>query len=460
MKTVWRILALVVGGLALLAALVLTFRVGAVPVLEIQPELPAIGGRTPVVVTAATTGRGLTSLRLELVQEDRSYVIEERSYRPRPVWAFWGDRTERDELRTDVGRETVPELQQGEAVLRVTAGRAPTWLVRPDPSVRELRLPVRLVPPELSVLSMQNYATQGGAGVVVYRVGDSSVRDGVQAGEWFFPGTPLPGGEAGDRFCLFGVPWDLAEGSGVRLAAEDDVANRTDVAFIERFFPKAPARDRIGLSDAFMGRVIPEILRRTPDLPDHGDLLENYLQVNGELRRRNADELVELARGSAPEFLWNEPFSSLPNAQVMSAFADQRTYLYGGRPVDEQTHLGYDLASVARAPVPAANRGVVAMARYFGIYGNTVVLDHGHGLMSLYAHLSSFQVVEGQQVERGAVLGRTGATGLAGGDHLHFTTLVRGLPVNPTQWWDASWIRDRVARKLGPALPFEDTPTE
>jgi murein DD-endopeptidase MepM/ murein hydrolase activator NlpD len=460
MKTVWRILALAVGGLALLVALVLTFRVGAVPALDIQPELPAIGRRTPVVVTATTAGRGLTNLRFEVVQEERTYVIEERSYRPQPVWAFWAERTERDELRADVGRETVPELRQGEAVLRVTAGRAPTWLIRPDPVVREMLLPVRLVPPELAVVSIQNYATQGGAGVVVYRVGDSSVRDGVQAGDWYFPGTLLPGGGAGDRFCLFGVPWDVADGSEIRLTAEDDVANRADVAFVERFFPKPPARDRIGLSDGFMSRVIPEIMRRTPDLPDRGGLLENYLQVNGELRRRNADELVELARGSAPEFLWSEPFISLPNAQVMSSFADRRTYLHAGRPVDEQTHLGYDLASVARAPVPAANRGVVVMARYFGIYGNAVVLDHGHGLMSLYAHLSSFQVVEGQQVERGAVLGRTGATGLAGGDHLHYTTLVRGLPVNPTQWWDGSWIRDRVARKLGPALPYAATATD
>jgi murein DD-endopeptidase MepM/ murein hydrolase activator NlpD len=282
----------------------------------------------------------------------------------------------------------------------------------------------------------------------------------VQAGDWFFPGAPLPGGGTGDRFCLFGVPWDLDDGSGVSLIAEDAVANRAALAFVERFFPRPPARDRIGLSDSFMSRVVPEILRRSPELSDRGDLLENYLQVNGELRRRNAEELVALARGSAPEFLWTEPFLSLPNAKVMSAFADQRTYLYGGRAVDEQTHLGYDLASVARAPVPAANRGVVVMARYFGIYGNTVVVDHGHGLMSLYSHLSSFLVVEGQQVERGAVLGTTGATGLAGGDHLHFTTLVGGLPVNPTQWWDASWIRDRVARKLGPALPFEATPGE
>jgi len=200
---------------------------------------------------------------------------------------------------------------------------------------------------------------------------------------------------------------------------------------------------------------VPEIMLRTPALQDRGTLLDNYLLVNGELRRRNAEELVELARDSPPAFLWNEPFGSLPNGKVMSSFADQRTYLYEGRPVDEQTHLGFDLASVARAPVPAANRGVVKLARYFGIYGNTVVLDHGHGLMSLYAHLSTIDVKEGQEVERGAVLGRTGATGLAGGDHLHFSMLVRGLPVNPREWWDANWIRDRISRKLWRTPPSE-----
>jgi len=134
----------------------------------------------------------------------------------------------------------------------------------------------------------------------------------------------------------------------------------------------------------------------------------------------------------------------------MSSFADRRTYFYRGREVDEQTHLGFDLAVVARTPVPAANRGVVVLARYLGIYGNTVVLDHGLGLGSLYAHLSSIEVKEGQPVERGAIVGHTGSTGLAGGDHLHFTTLVRGLPVNPIEWWDASWVRDRVASKVGP----------
>ena len=186
-------------------------------------------------------GRGLAGLRLELVQGDLTHVIEERSYRPLPPWALTGERTEHDEIDTVVGRESLPELREGEAVLRATATRPGTWLRHPDPTVLEVRLPVRLYPPELSVLSTHNYVTQGGAGVVVYRVGETSVRDGVQAGEWFFPGAALPGGGPGDRFCLFGVPWDLDDEAGLRLAAEDDVANRAEVAFVDRFFPKPPA---------------------------------------------------------------------------------------------------------------------------------------------------------------------------------------------------------------------------
>jgi murein DD-endopeptidase MepM/ murein hydrolase activator NlpD len=293
---------------------------------------------------------------------------------------------------------------------------------------------------------------QGGSGVVVYRAGATAVRHGVRAGRSFFPGVPLPGGGKEDRLALFGVPWDLDEPLGLRLVAEDDAGNAAELAFVDRFFPKPPARDTIALDDAFLAKVVPEIRAQTPALEDRGGLLENYLQINRELRQKNAEELLALAPRSAGAFLWTEPFLPLRNAQVMSAFADRRTYVHAGREVDAQTHLGFDLAVVAHTPVPAANRGVVLLARYFGIYGNSVVLDHGLGLGTLYAHLSSIDVKEGETVERGAILGRTGATGLAGGDHLHFTTLVRGLPVNPVEWWDAAWIRDRVAAKVGPML--------
>ena len=192
----------------------------------------------------------------------------------------------------------------------------------------------------------------------------------------------------------------------------------------------------------------------TPGAEEQGSLLDNYLWVNRELRKRNAAEIIGLAEKSSREFLWDRPFVPMSNAQVMSSFADRRTYVYQGREVDQQDHLGFDLASVRHADIEASNSGKVVLARYFGIYGNAVVLDHGYGLMSLYGHLSSISVEEGQWVERGQVVGRSGETGLAGGDHLHFTLLVGGRPVSPVEWWDGAWIRDRFAAKLESAFDF------
>ncbi|HKI85390.1 MAG TPA: M23 family metallopeptidase, partial [Thermoanaerobaculia bacterium] len=212
--------------------------------------------------------------------------------------------------------------------------------------------------------------------------------------------------------------------------------------------------DTIHITDAFLARAVPAILAHTPGLEDRGSLLENFLEINGALRKSEAEDLRGLAKKSTPAFLWHRPFERLPRAAAKSSFADHRTYVYKGKVIDHQYHLGIDLASVERAPIPAANDGIVLMARYFGIYGNAVVIDHGYGLMSLYGHLSSFAVKEGDHVRRGQVIGQTGETGLAGGDHLHFTMLLDGVPVKPHEWWDPHWIHDRVASKLGKALEF------
>lgn len=454
-KLLSQLIAVVVVAVIVFACLAI-FRVGAPPAITIEPALPGIGKRTPVTVTVEESGRGLGDVTVELVQGERRKVLGGRVHQPRPFWAFWGPRATTDVVEVDAGRETFEGLREGEATIRVIAQRAPTWLRYPDPAVQELTLPVRLVPPSIEVMSTAVHAAQGGSEAVVYRVGETAVRDGVRAGEWWFPGHPLPGGGERDRFSLFAVPYDVDDEGQVRLVAVDDVGNESAAAFINEFFKKPVKTGTIRVSDGFMQKVVPAILAQTPEIEDRGNLLETYLAINGELRAANAQALVDLAEESAPSFLWSERFLQMPNTQVMSTFAERRTYIYNGRPVDEQTHLGYDLASTRRASVPAANDGVVVLARYFGIYGNAVVIDHGYGLMTLYGHLSSIAVSEGEQVERGQSIGRSGETGLAGGDHLHYTVLLQGLPVDPVQWWDAHWIHDRLAAKLGPALGFEE----
>jgi murein DD-endopeptidase MepM/ murein hydrolase activator NlpD len=129
-------------------------------------------------------------------------------------------------------------------------------------------------------------------------------------------------------------------------------------------------------------------------------------------------------------------------------FADQRTYLYNGQAIDTQTHLGVDIASTAQAPIRAANRGRVVFAEYLGIYGNMIILDHGQGIASLYSHLSTIETTVGTLVEKDQQIGRSGASGMAGGDHLHFSMLVHGLFVTPVEWWDQHWIDVNIKNAL------------
>jgi murein DD-endopeptidase MepM/ murein hydrolase activator NlpD len=443
--------------LALLVVLFAAFAAffpGAAPKVSVEPAMPGIGRRTPIRIRIEDPQR-VEKVKVEVVQGMDVKPVEEKAFEPRPAWRFWGDPPP-VAMSVDVGRETVKGLRAGEATVRVTAERAGAWLRRPAPVVAEVKLPVRLAPPSLQVLSTFHYVAQGGSEAVVYRVGEGTVRDGVRSGDWWFPGFPVPGNpDQQVRFALFAIPYDMTDVSGVRLVAEDEVGNRAEAGFIDKFTPRPLKTDTIEVNDAFLNRVVPAILSQSPEVEDKGDLLQNYLQINRDLRKKNAQTLKELADKSAREFLWNRPFLPMINAAITAAFADRRTYVYNGREIDKQDHLGFDMASVERDAIRASNDGRVVLARFFGIYGNAVVIDHGYGLQSLYGHLSSLAVKEGDLVKRGQELGRSGQTGLAGGDHLHFTLLLQGLAVTPVEWWDPHWIQDRIARKLGPALPYQ-----
>lgn len=442
----------VVAGLGFLA--LASTRGSPPPTVDITLERAAIGPKNGVTVRVAEPERGLSSLKVELVQGELTKLLDEQTFIPREPWAYWGELASEHVTAADIGKLAIPELVEGEAILRVTAGRAGNWISSPDPVVTERKLEVRLTPPLLQPLSEFIYVAQGGVEVVVYQVGESSIKDGVAIGSWFFPGYPLPKGGKQDRFALFAMPYDVDDPSDLRLIAEDELGNTAvRKSFIHKFTPRPLGRDTIALNEKFMTKVVEEILPRAK-LADKGDLLENYLQLNGELRRQNSATLRELSKQSEPAFLWDKAFLPMKNAAVKGSFADRRTYVLADKPVDTQDHLGFDLASVSRASIESANDGKVVMADYFGIFGNCVIVDHGFGLMTLYAHLSTISVENGQKVTRGQEVGRSGATGMAGGDHLHFTTLLHGLPVTPVEWWDDHWIQDRLKLKLGDSLPY------
>jgi len=446
--------------LSAIVALWVGFSVGPEPQLSLTSgfdaadEVALLGPRNTLTATALEPERGTGQVQVEFEQEGQVHTLGQATSAFRSPWKPWlAPEQAQARLSVEINRETVPNLREGPVTVRLTAQRSSGFLRSPDPVVLERSFTVRLKSPSLEIRSTTHYVAQGGAEVVVYKVGETTSSSGVRVGDWFFPGYPLPNGEPQERFAFYAVPYDQSEEGDLRLVAEDQVANRSEKRFVDRFFAKPLGKDTIRLSDGFLEKVVPDILSQTPELQPGDDLLAGYLAINRDLRRQNRAELRELATRTRQEFLWRGPFLSLRGAKAMAGFSQRRTYTYKGKPVDTQDHLGFDLASVARAAVQAANNGVVLRAGWFGIYGNAVILDHGYGLLSLYGHLSSVSVQEGDEVIRGQELGRTGATGLAGGDHLHFAILLHGLPVNPVEWWDDHWIEDRLRLKLGEALP-------
>jgi murein DD-endopeptidase MepM/ murein hydrolase activator NlpD len=365
-------------------------------------------------------------------------------------WKFWSHHVESSATYTaSVGRKEIPDLKEGSARLIVTATNN-SWgrFFRGGQSQFIKDLPVRFLPPRAEILTAQHYINQGGCDMALMKVSEGTVESGVQVGGYFFPSWAVKDSDPTTRMCIFAYPYDVNPATPARGVARDDAGNQTVVNFNYKVFPKKFKSDTINLKDDDMERVVPPILSQTPELSDQGSPLKNFLLVNGPLRRMDAQQLVAFSQKTAPHLTWTQPFIQLGNSKVEASFADFRTYTYNGQVVDHQVHLGFDLAVVQHAPVLAANDGNVVYAGFLGIFGNVVVIDHGCGLQSLYAHLNSIDVKEGDAVKRSQVIAHSGQTGLAFGDHLHFTMLLDGIPVNPVEWWDPHWIHDRIEAKL------------
>jgi murein DD-endopeptidase MepM/ murein hydrolase activator NlpD len=359
-----------------------------------------------------------------------------------------------------IGRQAIPDLRTGPARITVRAARPVLFGLREIETVVTRDVQVRLEPPQLAVLSTFHYINLGGSEFVVYRATPEDVASGVRVGDKEYPGYPAKGaGLTGDpamRVAFFALLFDQPLDAPIQVFARDEAGNEAVAALDNRVFPKKYQKSRIEIDDKFLGRVVPAIAGNSPSITvPSGDLLAGFLKINGDLRRENNAYIASLAKKSSPDLLFMDAFQQLGDSQVEAKFADTRTYVYQGKDVDQQVHLGFDLAVTANVPIKAAQKGVIVHAAYLGIYGNCVIIDHGMGVQSLYGHLSSLGVKVGDRVEKGQVIGRSGMTGLAGGDHLHFTMLVGGQQVTPVDWWSKQWMEDRVLRKIkaagGPA---------
>jgi murein DD-endopeptidase MepM/ murein hydrolase activator NlpD len=339
-------------------------------------------------------------------------------------------------------------LTDGKGLLRVTVldrSWRSWWHGNTAEVQKEIIIDTR--PPVIDVLTQQNYVNQGGTGLAVFRVSESCPTTGVRVGANFYPAASGYYANKAIHIAFFALGYNQPPGTEIVLEATDLAGNVTRTRFPHFVRKKVFKKDALTVSDGFINQILPEFHALLPAKPN-ATLKERFLFINRDLRQMNYQTIVAATRKTEPAMLWKGPFLRLPNAAPRAGFADRRTYMYEGKEIDQQEHLGVDLASLMNSPVPAANSGVVASTGFIGIYGQTVILDHGFGLFSMYSHLSQITVKSGDRVAKDTILGNTGSTGLAGGDHLHFSMMVHDTFVDPIEWWDPHWIRDNVTSKL------------
>lgn len=407
------------------------------PQITLANEGAPFGASRDVSFTVLDQRSGIREVSLQLVQKGKSATLYEKSF-PR-LNIFFEAGPERLEDSLEVKAQALG-FEDGPAELVIT-GRDFSWWhwLRGNTTVMRYGVLIDTKPPMISVVYTPRYIMPGGSGVIVYKLSEKAAKHGVFINDLFFPGFPATDPFDGKYAAFIGLPYDLDKLDSPRIIAVDEADNQGVVVFGMILKKAHTVHDRITLSDDFLNRKLPEFAQNYPEM--YGSLLEQYLFVNNKVRAANNAKIKEICKSPSPKRLWQGRFLRLPRSSRQAGFADHRSYYYQGKEVDKQVHLGMDLASTRHAPVKAANRGQVVFADYLGIYGNTVILDHGQGVFSLYGHLSQIEVKPGDLVDQDSVIGLSGATGMAGGDHLHFSMLVNGVFVSPLEWWDEHWLK-------------------
>ena len=442
---------LVVGGLLYGAAYLYAGTLPG-PVIDLRRPDKYVGQNSQLEFSVETPTGEFSRIDAVLEQDGQSTTVFSTDPDEQPVGEVKQEGPNRMYVIRPIGKQALPNLQAGPGRIVVRATQPVLYGIRTAESTVTRDFEVRLDPPRVGVLSLHHFVNHGGPEFVVFRATPEDVTAGVRVGDVEYPafaGSSVGIADPAVRVAFFALAYDQDRNSPISVFARDVAGNQATSPVEHRVFPKPFAKSRIEITDAFLQRVVPAIAQNTPGANiDTSDLLKGFLTINNDLRRQNNQTISELASKTHPQMLWREAFSQLINTAIQSRFADYRTYFYNGQEIDQQVHLGFDLASLRHAPVTASNRGFVVFADYLGIYGNCVIVDHGMGVQSLYAHLSTIEAKVGDTVEKGQSLGRTGQTGLAGGDHLHFTMLVNGVSISPIEMWDPKWMEDRVFRKI------------
>jgi murein DD-endopeptidase MepM/ murein hydrolase activator NlpD len=418
---------------------------GDAPKVEVNLPSPYLGRSQDISISVSDADSGLRQLWVGLLKDGKEIVLYNETF---PSAGFFSGGTADDASAKIPVAPLDLGISDGDAILRVVA-RDYSWQDwwKGNKTYVEKPIVIDTRAPGIEVFTNAHNINQGGAGLIIFRTSETCSQSGVQVGNHFFPGYTGHFKDPNIYLAFFALGYEQGRDTPMHLTAVDQAGNQGQSGFNYYIRRKKFRKDHINISDGFLNKKLPDFdsyLARDSKM----SAVDRFLAINRDLRQANYQKIVEVCRNSDNNLLWQGVFLRLPNAANRARYADHRTYYYKKKEIDRQVHMGIDLASLANSPVPAANSGIVVFVGPLGIYGGTVIIDHGFGLFSMYSHLSFIAVKAGDRLAKGATLGRTGSTGMAGGDHLHFSMLINDTFVNPVEWWDKKWIQNNVQSKI------------
>jgi len=414
------------------------------PVVAIDLQSPAIGAEKTLHLQVRDPQSGLKHVWVGIFSNGKESTLLEKKFST--AGFLKAGLTKSADFDINIQAKALG-LKDGAATLRLVAVDH-SWQQwgKGNRTYLEKEVVIDTQPPRIEVLSKAHNINPGGAGLVLYKLSEPCRKSGVMVGDTFYSGYEWTVKDSRIMLAFFALSHLQGSNTKIHLAAADNAGNSSRAGFYYHIRNRHFKQDTIRISDRFLAAKLPEF---RDEIEDHeASQIDQFLYINRILRDKNQKELQALTAHSDATQYWDGAFLRLPKSANRAGFADHRNYRYQNRNIDDEFHLGVDLASTANSPVPAANKGKVVFAGRIGIYGNIILIDHGFGLFSMYGHLSRMDVEPGQMVDKGSIIGKTGATGLAGGDHLHFAMMVHQTFVNPVEWWDASWIKNNITDKL------------
>ena len=410
---------------------------GEPPKVEFKLQSKYIGKHGKIDLFISDHKSGVKKVWVSIFKDGSETVIFKENYQKKNIFKAGSVKTKSIEVNLSPSKL---KINDGLAILRIAVWDH-SW--RLNKTYFEKNVVIDTTPPEVDVLSRTHRIYQGGTGLVIYQIPEKGTKNGVVVGDNFFPGYPGNFKNKNIHMAFFALNHKQGPKTKIYLKVTDQAQNTRLSGFHHKIIQRLSRKDNIRLSDNFLKWKLPQF-----DTDKNRSLIEQFLYVNRKIREKNAKKITEVGKNTINRIMWNDKFLRLPSASNRARFSDYRSYYYKGRIVDHQYHLGIDLASNKHAPIPASNSGIVVLVKKIGIYGKTVVIDHGFGLFTTYSHLSMVFVKKGKHIKKGEIIGRTGITGMTGGDHLHYGMFVNNIFVNPIEWWDTKWIKNNILFKI------------